>query len=149
MSRINWGRVVVGGLVAAAIAFFSDGFLHEVLLGADWKTVYAKLGISEPAHHAGGIIYFVIFDLGRGLVPLVIYAALRAQLGAGPKTAAVAGVIGWAAFSVTGPAQFIPLGFYSTALWIKVAGFQLLTSIVAAIAGAALYKDAGTAAAPA
>jgi hypothetical protein len=49
----------------------------------------------------------------------------------------------WIAFSLTGPAQFIPLGFYSNALWMKVGAFQLVTSIVAAIAAAALYKDAG------
>jgi hypothetical protein len=47
----------------------------------------------------------------------------------------------WIAFSLTGPAQFIPLGFFSNALWIKTAGFQLITSIVATLAGAALYKD--------
>jgi hypothetical protein len=61
----------------------------------------------------------------------------------GPKTAAWAGLIVWIAFSLTGPAQFIPLGFYSNALWMKVGAFQLVTSIVAAIAAAALYKDAG------
>jgi len=44
--------------------------------------------------------------------------------------------------SVTGPAQFIPLGFFSHALWIKVAAFQLVTSIIATLAGAVLYKDA-------
>lgn len=66
---------------------------------------------------------------------------MRSHFGAGPKTAALAGVVAWLAFSVTGPAQFIPLGFYSNALWIKVAAFQLITSIVAAIAGAAIYKE--------
>src|SRR5262245_40573763 len=140
MSGINWGRVVIGALVAALLSFFSDGFLHEVLLSTDWKAVYGGLGVPEPAHGGGGIPYFIVFDLGRGLVPIVVYAALRARLGPGPKTAAIAGVIGWLAFSVTGPAQFIPLGFYSVALWVKVAGFQLLTSIVATIAGAALYR---------
>jgi hypothetical protein len=60
----------------------------------------------------------------------------------GPKTAAWAGFTAWIAFSLTGPAQFIPLQLYSNSLWIKVAAFQLVTSIVAAIAGAALYKDA-------
>ena len=76
MSGINWGRVLAGGLVAAVLSFFSDGFLHEMLVGADWKAVYAHLGVPEPAHGGEGIPYFAIFDLGRGLVPLVVYAAL-------------------------------------------------------------------------
>jgi hypothetical protein len=139
--RINWGRVLVGGVVAAIIAFLSDGFLHEKLLAADWKAVYAGLRASEPAHGSLGLVYFALFELGRGLVSIFLYATLRSHLGPGPKTAALAGVVAWIAFSVTGPAQFIPLGFFSHALWVKAGAFQFLTSIVAAIAGAALYRD--------
>jgi hypothetical protein len=139
--RINWGRVVAGGIVAAIIGFLSDGFLHEVLLNADWKAVYAGLGVSEPKHSANALAYFAVFELGRGLIALVVYAGLRASLGPGPKTAAIAGVVSWFAFSVTGPVQFIPLGFFSHALWVKAGLFQLVTSVVATIAGAALYRE--------
>jgi hypothetical protein len=139
--RINWVRVLAGGVLAATIAFLSDGFLHERLLGADWKAVYAGLGISEPEHGSHGLAYFAVFELGRGLVSLFLYAAMRSHFGAGPKTAALAGVVAWIAFSVTGPAQFIPLGFFSHALWVKAGAFQLVTSVLATIAGAALYRE--------
>ena len=72
---------------------------------------------------------------------MFLYAMMRPHCGPGPKTAALAGVVAWLAFSLAGPAQFIPLGFFSNALWIKAGVFQLITSIVAAIAGAALYRD--------
>ncbi len=143
MSNINWTRVIIGGLIAAVIAFLTDGFLHESLLGADWRAVYANLGASEPQHDSAGILYFAVFELGRGLLAIFVYALMRPRSGPGPKTAALAGIVSWFAFSVTGPAQFIPLGFYSLGLWIKVSAFQLVTSIVAAIAGAALYKETG------
>jgi hypothetical protein len=71
----------------------------------------------------------------------MFYVLMRAFFGAGPKTAVLAGIVGWIAFSLTGPTQFIPLGFFSNALWIKVGAIHLVTSIVATIAGAALYKD--------
>src|SRR5688572_23739952 len=142
MAKLNWGRILIGGIIAAIICFLSDGFLHEKLLGADWKAVYDKLRIAEPQHNAMGVTYFAVFELGRGLIAILIYALMRAHFGPGPKTAALAGVAAWIAFSVTGPAQFIPLGFFSNVLSLKVAGFQLVTSIVATIAGAALYKDA-------
>jgi hypothetical protein len=71
---------------------------------------------------------------------MLFYATMRAYFGAGPKTAAIAGLACWIAFSLTGPAQFIPLGFFSTALWVKLGAIHLLTSILATIAGAALYK---------
>ena len=141
MARINWVRMLVGGLIATIIAFVTDGFLHERLLHSDWQAIYHNLGV-VPSEHGGHIIHFVVFELGRGLVSIFIYVMMRPHFGPGPKTAALAGVVGWIAFSVTGPAQFIPLGFFSNTLWVKVVAFQLVTSILAAVAGAALYKDA-------
>lgn len=141
MYKINWTRVLVGGFVAAIILFISDGFFHERVVSADWKALYAGLGSVEPQENVLSLVYFAIFELGRGLISIYLYALMRSCCGAGPKTAALAGVVAWIAFSVTGPAQFIPLGFYSHALWIKVGAFHLFTSIVAAIAGAALYKE--------
>lgn len=142
MPKINWGRVVIGGIVAAVIAFITDALLHEVLLKADWKMLYDNLGISSDQHDGPHVFYFVIFELGRGLLTIFVYALMRSHFGPGPKTAALAGIVAWFAFSLTGPAQFIPLGFFSNALWLKAGAFQLVTSIVAAVAGAALYKDA-------
>lgn len=142
MYKINWVRVLVGGLVASILLFLTDGFLHERILSADWQAVYSSLGVAEPKHSAYGLVYFVVFELGRGFISIYLYALMRSCCGAGPKTGALAGLVAWIAFSVTGPAQFIPLGFYSHALWIKVGAFQLATSIIAAIAGAALYRDA-------
>ena len=142
MYKINWLRVLVGGLVASIILFVTDGFLHERLALGLWQAVYADLGVAEPKHNAYALIYFAIFELGRGFISIYLYALMRSCCGAGPKTAALAGIVAWIAFSVTGPAQFIPLGFYSHALWIKVGAFQFITSIVAAVAGASLYRDA-------
>ena len=141
MPKLNWNRLIIGGLVAAIIAFLTDGFLHERVVGADWNSVYAALGAREPTESAGSMLYFAIFELGRGFLAMFVYALMRGPFKAGPKTAALAGIVSWFAFSLTGPAQFIPLGFYSHALWGKVGAFQLVTSIIATIAGAAIYKD--------
>jgi hypothetical protein len=141
MYKINWVRVLVGGLVAAVILFLTDGFFHERVVSADWKAIFAGLRAVEPQENALSLVYFAIFELGRGFISIYLYALMRSCCGPGPKTAALAGVVAWIAFSVTGPAQFIPLGFYSHALWLKVGAFQLITSIIAAIAGAALYKE--------
>jgi hypothetical protein len=140
---INWARFVIGAIVASLIAFLTDGFLHEKLVLSDWQAVYAALGANEPTEHGISMLYFAIFELGRGFIAMLLYVVMRPVCKPGPKTAAWAGLIIWIAFSLTGPAQFIPLGFYSIALWIKVGAFQLVTSIVAAIVAAALYKDAG------
>jgi hypothetical protein len=66
---------------------------------------------------------------------------MRDRFTPGPKTAVLAAVITWIAFSLTGPAQFIPLGFFSNALWIKMAIAHLVTTVIATVAGAAIYKS--------
>ena len=147
MYKINWVRVLVGGLVASIILFLTDGFLHEWVVRADWRAVNIALGFydtssnSASQHGNGALVYFAIFELGRGFISIYLYALMRSCCGPGPRTAALAGLVAWIAFSVTGPAQFIPLGFYSHALWIKVGAFQLVTSIIAAIVATALYRD--------
>src|SRR5215211_3691354 len=140
MARINWSRLVLGGLVAAIIMFLTDGFIHEQLVKTDWQAVYAGLRAAEPEPHGANMVYFALFELGRGFIAMLFYATMRTHFGAGPKTAVLAGIASWIAFSLAGPAQFIPLGFFSTALWIKVGALHLVTSIIATIAGAALYK---------
>ena len=142
MAKINWGRLIVGILIAAIIMFVTDGFVHEALLKSDWKAVYEGLRAAEPEPHGISMVYFAIFELGRAFTSMLFYATMRTHFGAGPKTAVLAGIAGWIAFSLTGPAQFIPLGFFSNALWLKVGAFHLVTSILATVAGAALYKDA-------
>lgn len=141
MTRVNWGRLAVGGLLASVIAFVTDGLLHEFLIRHHWQALVERLQIAPQEHAPSAFIYFAIFELGRGCVPLFLYAMMRARCGAGPGTAAWAGVVGWIAFSVTGPAQFIPLGFFSHALWGMAGAYQLVTSIAATIAGAAVYTE--------
>ena len=141
MPQTNWVRLIIGILIASIIMFFSDGFFHERVVGADWAAVYRALGVAEPAHGGEGIPYFVVFELGRGILAMALYVMLRVCWKPGPAAAALAGVVMWIAFSVTGPAQFIPLGFFSHALWLKVGAFQLVTSIIATIAGAAIYRE--------
>ena len=142
MGKINWGRLILGTLIAAIIMFVSDGFVHETIVKADWKALYEGLRAVEPQEHGGSMAYFAFFELGRAFTAMMFYVLLRAFSGAGPTTAAIAGILGWIAFSLTGPVQFIPLGFFSNALWLKVGAIHLATSVIATIAGAALYKDA-------
>lgn len=142
MAKINWGRLIVGSLIAAIIMFVTDGLIHETLAKADWRALYVALGAREPEPHSASMVYFAIFELGRGFTAIMFYVLMRPFFGAGPRTAVIAGIVGWIAFSLTGPVQFIPLGFFSTALWLKVGAIHLIVSIIATIAGAALYKDA-------
>jgi hypothetical protein len=141
MTTINWTRYLIGGLIAAVIFFVTDGMMHELILEPDWNAAYAGIKATKPEPHTSSMFYFAVFEIGRGMLCLLLYVLMRPFFGAGPKTAVLAAISGWLAFSVTGPAEFIPLGFYSVPLWLKISGIQLVTTILGTLAGAALYKD--------
>jgi hypothetical protein len=103
--------------------------------------VYDSLRAVPPTETPVSMVYFAIFELGRGFIAIFLYVLMRPRFGPGVKTAILAGVVMWIAYSLTGLAQFIPLGFFSNVLWVKLGFAQLVTSIIAAIAGAAVYKE--------
>ena len=141
MPRINWIRLIAGALVAAIILFVTDGLMHESWLHDDWLAVYRNLRATTPEETPGSMVYFAIFELGRGFIALLLYVLMRDPFSPGPKTAVLAALVTWVAFSLTGPAQFIPLGFFSNALWMKMGFAHLITTVIATIAGAAIYKS--------
>jgi hypothetical protein len=149
MTKINFGRLFVGGLIASVLLFLSDGFLHEQVFKQYWEYLYHGLGTKPPeSSHAMSLVYFFIFELGRGFLAIFIYALMRPFYGPGPMTAVLSAIVAWLAFSVTAPAEFIPLGFYGRRLWMMVAAAQLVTSIVTNLLAAWIYRDPATTATP-
>ena len=150
MTKINFARLFVGGLIASILLFVSDGFLHEQVFKPYWEYVYQGIGAKQPdPSHTWALVYFFIFELGRGFGAIFIYALMRPFYGVGPKTAILSAIAAWLAFSVTAPAEFIPLGFYGRRLWVMVAAAQLVTSILANLIAAWIYRDPATTATPA
>lgn len=141
MNDVNWLRFTAGVLIAAAILLVSDGFLHQRVVTALWHDVYEALGATPPDHSGFGVIWFVLYEAGRGFLAMFLYVLLRPRLGPGAKTAASAGVVTWFAISLAAPAQLVPIGFSSPALWISIAAWQLAFTIIAAIAGAAVARS--------
>jgi hypothetical protein len=139
----------VGGLIASVLLFLSDGFLHENIVKQYWMFLYQGLGATPPeGGHAISMVYFFIFELGRGFLAIFLYVLMRPFHGPGPKTAVIAAIAAWITCSVTGPAEFIPLGFYGRRMWLMIAGYQLVTSIIANLAAAWIYRDPATTVTP-
>jgi hypothetical protein len=148
MTKINFGRLFIGGLIASILLFVSDGILHEHIVKQYWEFLYQGLGGKAPEGHATSMVYFFIFEMGRGFGAIFLYALMRPFYGPGPKTAILAAIAAWLAFSVTAPAEFIPLGFYGRRMWVIIAGYQLVTAILTNLLAAWIYRDPATAATP-
>ena len=108
MNDVHWGKFVLGALIVTAICFISDGFLHQRLIHDQWLELSAQLGITIRDHAGWKMVYFVVFEAGRGFLTMYVYVLLRPRLGASAKTAAFAGVVAWVTYSLTGPGAIHP-----------------------------------------
>src|ERR1051325_2826717 len=91
MGKINWGRVVVGGLLAGVVLNIVDFVYFGVLMKQDIAAAMQALG-KQPGAMDSLVPLFVALDFVYGIGLLWVYAAIRPRFGAGPKTAVIAGV---------------------------------------------------------
>ena len=140
MARINTRGVVVGGLAAGLIINISEYILNEPVLGA-------QMAASLTAHNLppiGGnaIAVFLVLGFVLGLVLVWLYAAIRPRFGAGPRTAAIAGVVVWFLDYVCGAVGFGALGLFSQRVILIALVWGLIELVLAALVGGRLYSEA-------
>ncbi|HEX9698846.1 MAG TPA: hypothetical protein VGD06_05240 [Acidobacteriota bacterium] len=142
MAGINGAKVIIGGLVAGLVYNVLDIVNGMLLMGEDFRANAVRLGIDPAAMEStANMAVWISIDFVFGILVVFTYAAIRPRFGAGPKTAAYAGIILYAAVTL------IMLGLTQEQLltwpmfW-KMAVVQLVVAIVGAVSGAAVYKEA-------
>lgn len=139
MERINWRRVILGGLAAGLILSASEYVLHEFVLGERMQEAMVDMGLEDPTGSDMGIFVGMTFLLGILLVWL--YAAIRPRFGPGPRAAIVAGLFGWVLlhafwFGYNLAWELFPRDLVTAStIW----GFFALP--IATLAGAWLYRE--------
>jgi hypothetical protein len=139
MGRINVGRVVLGGLLAGLVIDISEALLNGVVFAKEMDAMMASL--NKPPVDGSMIAMFVLLGFGLGLVLVWIYAAIRPRFGPGVQTAVCAGLLVWGlAYLYPNLTAFIIHLFPRRMLAIQTV-WGLAELVVAAIAGAWLYKE--------
>jgi hypothetical protein len=85
MGKINLGRVVLGGIVAAIVIGAFEFVLNGVMLADQWPALMKS--INRPELGGSEIVCFNILALIQGLAAVWTYAAIRPRFGEGPVTA--------------------------------------------------------------
>lgn len=139
MNNINFGRVILGGLVTGLILNLGEFLLNEVVFRKQMEEMLAGMNTPRPGGSFIATAVGITFLLG--IVIVCIYAMIRPRFGPGPKTAIIAAFVAWfCVYFYCGilnatlfgmPAQFMLLGM----LW------GIIEYILAALAGAWLYKE--------
>jgi len=145
MGKLNWPRIILGGVVAGIICFIGDGVVHGVLLKERWASIMASMGrkvTEEPSH----MVYYAAYDLAKALVGVWLYAAIRPRYGAGPRTAVIAAVATWALVIPIALLGLIPSGFFGRKFALLWSIDGLVVMVIAIVIGAWLYREGDVAA---
>lgn len=140
MSRINVGRVVLGGVVAAAVWGILYAPVHPLV------EVHNNLGRpvlpSTPFRGATPLmrVLIVISGFVQGIMSVWLYAAIRPRFGPGPKTAAMAVFAVWVLIGWHNITWAVFTGTPLAAVLLPVM-MNLPLVVLAGMAGAWLYKE--------
>ena len=139
MSKINVGRVLLGGLVAGLVISLSNFLINRVLLRDAMNAEFSRLHVAEPGNDF--IVKAVVMTFILGIAIVYLYAAIRPRFGAGVKTAICAGLIAWFfVFLYTRVLLGMVLGMPMD-LIVKGTALGLIVYAIGAVAGAWLYQE--------
>ena len=139
MGKINLGRVVLGGLLAGLVLNVGEFLLNGKVLASQMQTFMTDHKFTEPANF---IAVAVGLTFVLGIVIVLGYACIRPRLGAGVKTAIIAGLFAWfGVYFYCGIVNGVLFGIPMNTMIIVIA-WGLVEFSVAAVAGAWLYKEA-------
>jgi hypothetical protein len=140
MGRINIGRVLLGGIVAGIVSDALGYLVDGVLLAERWSDGMLALGKSEFSTEQ--MIWFNALGILGGIVLIWIYAAIRPRFGAGVGTALLAGLMVWVVGALIPNLSMMWFGgLFSKHLTAFTTAGALGEILIAAVAGAALYKE--------
>jgi len=138
---INYGRVALGGLVAGVVANICDNISNGILLTDDMNRMTSRLNLDPDVVSSQGVfVTWVVVDFIYAFLIVWTYAAVRPRLGPGPKTAIIAGLILWAAIAAV-LLGYQQMGVFTFDSFLKSAGLLALSTILASLAGGAVYKE--------
>jgi len=140
MGKINIGRVLLGGIVAGIVGDVLGYLVDGVMLAPQWAVAMKALGQAEFS--VNQMVAFNIIGLGYGIFVVWLYAMMRPRYGAGPKTAVYAGLAAWAIGALLPNVSLMGVaGLFPSNLTAMTTAGAIVESVVAALTGAALYKE--------
>ena len=140
MGKINWGRVVLGGLLAGAVLNIVDFVFFGVTMKQDIAAAMQALG-KQPGAMDSLVPWFVLLDFVTGIGVLWVYAAIRPRFGAGAKTAVIAGVAVWFFVGLLHALGEGPMGLFPQNVYTVGTIVALVQYAVAGAVGAYVYKE--------
>lgn len=144
INRINVSRLILSGLAAGVILNIITGVFNATVLNADFLTWAGGMGERlRPPNQPIQVSLWVLMCLLDGLVGVWIYVGLRPRLGAGPKTALLAGLAIWSVGRLCVAFDMAALGVFPLRMLVGQSALGLIAILPAILIGAWIYKEKG------
>lgn len=141
MTRINVGKVILGGLVAGIVMNIIDFATGYLILMNDMKATMERLHLNAASMDTmAGWIPWILVDMLSGLILVFAYAAMRPRFGPGVRTALVSSFTLYLAVTVV-LYGFMSMGIFTPDVYVKSSLCALVSVLVSGVAGAALYTE--------
>src|SRR5688572_6540684 len=142
MAGINYGRVVLGGVVGGVVANIGDFVVNNMIMADDMVRMAQRLNLNQAVMASPAVgMTWVVVDFVYVTLIVWTYAAIRPRFGPGPGTAIKAGVVLWAAIGAV-LYGFQSMGIFTPDSFFKSAALSLATTVLASLAGGWAYKEA-------
>src|SRR6266446_9942047 len=141
MGKINWTRVILGGLVAGVIINVFESVLNGVIFAKDMEAAIRALGRQMGG---GALVMFTVWGFLVGIFAVWLYAAIRPRYGAGPKTAACAGAAVWGLGYLLASVTPLALKLFPTRLMVIGLAVGIVEVLAGTLVGAWLYREEPT-----
>lgn len=137
---MNYGRVILGGLVAGVILNIGEFLFNGVIMGNAMRE-WALSRNLPPEPTPTFFVAAIVLTLLLGIVMVWLYALIRPRLGPGPKTAVIVALNMWFGICVYCGIIYGLMLLQPANMMAFAIVWCLGEYVIAAIAGAWLYKE--------
>lgn len=140
MGGINYGRVILGGLLAGLVINVGESISHLFLFAEQSAAIMEGLDLPEPGGRQ--IATYWILGFVVGIAMIWVYAAIRPRFGPGVATAIKAGVATFALVGIIPTLFESTSGLYAFGSMVPFLIWGLIWYAGAGVAGAWPYTEA-------
>lgn len=140
MGKINWSRVILGGLLAGVVINIVEFLVNGLWLADDWVSVMQGLGKSGETS-GGQLLVYNIWGFLFGIFAVWLYAAIRPRYGPGPRTAVCAALSVWFLGYLMAMVPPIMMEMFPVGLAIIMLAAGLVEVVIGTLLGAYVYRE--------
>jgi len=139
MNKINFGRVLLGGIVAGIVLNVGEFLLNGIILAPHIEADMKRMGLTPPGN--GFAVLAVTLTFIFSILAILVYAIIRARLEPGPRTAVLTALILWfCVYAYSGTINMLLINV-PPKLVLMILAWGLLEYTLGILAGAALYRE--------